>query len=263
MAIARQPTRDREDTNAWRSQPRAPLSDNDPMHTVVDHLVVIADSLEAGERWCERTLGLPPGPGGRHPLMGTHNRLLRIDSPGFPDAYLEIIAIEPGATTERRANQRRWFDMDDPVLARRLVHDGPQLAHWVARTTDIEQARHRWQALGIDRGEALAAQRMSPQGLLAWQITVRDDGARLFEGCLPTLIQWGPLHPAKALPGCGLALERLRIVHPQAAVLNTAWEAAGLTGVPVDQGPAHLEATLATPHGRVVIRSASPASAPN
>ena len=32
-------------------------------------------------------------PGGEHPLMGTHNRLLRIDSAEFPSAYLELIAI--------------------------------------------------------------------------------------------------------------------------------------------------------------------------
>jgi hypothetical protein len=44
----------------------------------VDHLVIAAASLEEGVAWCEATLGVTPGPGGEHPLMGTHNRLLRI-----------------------------------------------------------------------------------------------------------------------------------------------------------------------------------------
>jgi hypothetical protein len=261
VAVARQPTRDREDTNASPNHPRPTLGDNGAMKTVVDHLVVVAASLEEGERWCERTLGLAPGPGGQHPLMGTYNRLLRLDSPSFPDAYMEIIAIEPGATTERRADQRRWFDMDDPDFAQHIARNGPQLAHWVARTNDIAQACRRWQALGIDRGEAIATQRMSPQGKLAWQITVRDDGARLFDGCLPTLLQWGSPHPAQAMPRHGLALEQVRVVHPQASLLNTAWQAVGLTGVSIDAGPAQIEATIATPRGRVVLNSAQPSIA--
>ncbi len=39
------------------------------------------------------TLGIAPGPGGVHPFMGTHNRLLRLG----PRLYLELIAIDPDA----------------------------------------------------------------------------------------------------------------------------------------------------------------------
>ncbi len=255
VADAHRLTRDREDTNAARWRSATAPGDNGQMQTAVDHLVVIAASLEDGERWCERTLGLVPDAGGRHSLMGTHNRLLRIDSPGYPDAYLEIIAIEPGATTERRSDQRRWFDLDDPALARRIAHTGPELAHWVARTDDVATACSRWHALGIDRGEALATQRPSPQGLLQWRITVRDDGARLFHGCLPTLIEWGSRHPAQAMPQRGLALAQLRIRHPQSDVLQAAWHAAGINGVPVEAGPPQIEATLITPRGQVVLTS--------
>ena len=63
----------------------------------VDHLIVAAPSLDAGVAWCERTLGVTPGPGGQHPQMGTHNRLLKIASDAYPQAYLEIIAIDPAA----------------------------------------------------------------------------------------------------------------------------------------------------------------------
>ena len=59
----------------------------------LDHLVTMANSLDEGVAWCEATLGVTPGPGGEHPLMGTHNRLLRIDSDAFSHAYLELIAI--------------------------------------------------------------------------------------------------------------------------------------------------------------------------
>ena len=108
------------------------------VNTTLDHLVVIAPSLEAGVAWCERTLGVTPGPGGQHPLMGTHNRLLRIDGPDFERAYLEIIAIEPGTSPLRQPPLRRWFDMDDAKLMQQVHTNGPQLLHWVARTDALD-----------------------------------------------------------------------------------------------------------------------------
>ena len=37
-------------------------------------------------------------------------------------------------------------------------------------------------------------------------ITVRADGQRLFDGCLPTLIEWGDTHPAATMPESGVTL---------------------------------------------------------
>ena len=79
----------------------------------VDHLVVAADTLDHGVQWCEATLGVTPGAGGEHALMGTHNRVLRIATSQYPRAYLEIIAINSAAKHPRR---KRWFDLDDPAL---------------------------------------------------------------------------------------------------------------------------------------------------
>ena len=82
----------------------------------VDHLVVFAADLAGGVDWCQRTLGITPTAGGEHPLMGTHNRLLNIASEAFPQAYLEIIAIDPAVTPTRAAGLHRWFDLDDATL---------------------------------------------------------------------------------------------------------------------------------------------------
>ena len=71
------------------------------MKAQLDHLIVIAASLSQGVAWCEQTLGITPGPGGEHPLMGTHNRLFSIASPAYPRAYFEIIALQPGAKPTR------------------------------------------------------------------------------------------------------------------------------------------------------------------
>ena len=217
----------------------------------VDHLVVLAPSLAEGVAWCEATLGVVPGPGGEHPLMGTHNRLIPINTAAFPCAYLEIIAINREAVPQRAAGAKRWFDLDDDALQARLRTQGPQLAHWVAQVPDLPQALATLSAQGIDRGQVVAASRPTPQGLLRWQISVRDDGQRLLGGCLPTLIQWGDTHPTQAMADQGVALESLALAHPQAGALRQALDAVGLGDIPVHTGPARLQARLRTPRGPV------------
>ncbi len=223
--------------------------------TSLDHLVVVAPSLGAGVDWCERTLGVTPGPGGEHPLMGTHNRLLRVATVDFPRAYLEIIAINSVAAPAAPMRARRWFDMDSPALQASLAQHGPQLVHFVANVPDIGIALAALAALGHDRGPALAASRATPRGLLQWQISVRDDGQRLFGGGLPTLIEWGSTHPAGGMPDSGVTLQALSVSHPQADALRAAYNAIGLQEVTLTHGPANIVATLRTPLGSVSLES--------
>jgi hypothetical protein len=229
----------------------------------VDHLVVVAASLEQGVLWCEATLGITPGPGGEHPLMGTHNRLFSVASSAFPRAYFEIIAIQPGVTPARAAGKHRWFDMDDPLLQARVLSDGPQLLHFVASVPGVVSAVKALAALGLDRGAVVPASRQTAGGLLSWRITVRDDGQRLFYGTLPTLIQWGEAsedpakatHPIDAMPASGVTLEALQARHPRPEKLQAAYAAIGLAGVDVVQGTPDLIATLNTPRGVVRLES--------
>mgnify|MGYP003477888364 CR=1 FL=1 len=223
--------------------------------STLDHLVVIAPTLADGVAWCEATLGVTPGPVGEHPLMGTHNRLIKVATAAFPSAYLEVIAINSGATPARAAGARRWFDMDSEALQARLRQTGPQLAHWVAQVPRIATAVAALAAQGIDQGRVLAASRPTPHGLLSWQISVRDDGQRLFDGCLPTLIEWGDTHPTQAMPDSGVTLQSLALRHPDAATLRAACEATGLQDIAVTPGPAQIQIQLATPRGLVTLHS--------
>lgn len=222
------------------------------MQARVDHLVVAAASLEQGVAWCEATLGVVPGPGGEHPLMGTHNRLLRIATVDYPRAYFEIIAVQPGKTPQRA---RRWFDLDDETVRDTLARSGPRLLHFVASVPDAKAAVASWRDLDLDAGEPVAASRMTPRGLLAWEITLRPDGQRQLQGLLPTVIEWGSTHPASSLPESGITLQALVATHPQAARLRAAYEAIGLHGVTVKDGPANLCAALETPRGRIKLAS--------
>ncbi|GAB3778166.1 VOC family protein [Ramlibacter monticola] len=222
------------------------------MRARVDHLVLGAASLDEGVAWCEATLGVTPGPGGEHPLMGTHNRLLRIATVDFPRAYFEIIAVQPGRAAQR---PRRWFDLDDEALRDRLRREGPRLLHFVASVPDVQAAVRSLQPLGIERGEVVAASRMTPRGLLQWQITVRPDGQRLFDGVLPTLIEWGETHPAAAMPESGVTLHALGASHPEAERLRAACQAIGLDALTPTAGEPRLRAVLDTPRGRVALQS--------
>jgi hypothetical protein len=119
-----------------------------PLASQVDHLVVVAATLEQGVQWCERVLGITPGPGGEHALMGTHNRLFSVASPAFPRAYFEIIAINPAKPSPRVSPARRWFDLDDKELQLHLANTGPQLAHFVASTDRVSAAVRAFPAWG-------------------------------------------------------------------------------------------------------------------
>ncbi|MDO9359696.1 MAG: VOC family protein [Polaromonas sp.] len=229
----------------------------------VDHLVVVAATLEQGVAWCERVLGITPGPGGEHPLMGTHNRLFSIAGAAYPRAYFEIIAIQPGVVPARGAGQHRWFDMDDALLQARVAQDGPQLVHFVASVPGVVSAVKALAGAGLDRGSVVQASRQTATALLTWRITVRDDGQRLFYGGLPTLIQWGEAtqdpataaHPLDAMPASGVTLESLHVSHPRPEKLQAACAAIGLAGVDVVAGTPNLVATLQTPRGRVTLES--------
>lgn len=223
----------------------------------VDHLVVLASDLASGVQWCERTLGVTPTAGGEHPLMGTHNRILNVSSPAHPRAYLEIIATKSGAASAIPAIARRWFDMDDAALQQRTAQHGPQLIHWVASVADIAAGCAALADQGIERGAIIDASRPTPQGLLEWQITVREDGQRLMDGCLPTLIQWGDVHPCDHLPASGIQLLALTLHHPETAQFQAACAAIGVpasVGIAPGDAP-RLVAQLSTPRGPVALSS--------
>jgi len=229
--------------------------DRAPLTAQLDHLVVAAASLAEGVQWCENVLGVTPGAGGEHALMGTHNRLFTIASATFARVYLEIIAIHSGAAFARPDWARRWFDLDDLELQARLVKSGPQLVHLVARMTRVAAGVRALAQLGLDRGEVLEASRAAPGGLLSWKITVRDDGQRLFYGALPTLIEWGDVHPSDSMAPSGVTLQSLQAQHPRPDALRAAYQAIGLSGIALSAGPPNLMATLQTPRGLLTLES--------
>jgi len=184
--------------------------------------------------------------------MGTHNRLLAIGSARFPRSYLEIVAIDPEASPPARP---RWFELDTAAI-RQAIAAGPRLVQWVARSDAIDAGVAFLRASGHEPGAVVAAERLTPRGLLRWRITLRDDGRRMAGGAVPLLIEWDNAHPCEALPPSGVALERVElggVSAPFAAQLGAA-VASPRAGRPPGHLPA-VVALLATPRGRLELAS--------
>jgi hypothetical protein len=165
----------------------------------IDHLAVSALSLAEGVEAVEAALGVTLQPGGEHPLMGTHNRLL-----GLGPEYLEVIAVNPAAPAPPHP---RWFDLDH--------FDGaPRLTNWIANCDDLDAALR---AAPQGSGTPLSLSR----GDLRWRMAVPASGKLPFDDAAPALIAWeGSAHPAARLPDSGLRLTALTLRHPQAEALS-------------------------------------------
>ena len=200
----------------------------------LDHLVITAADLSEGTAEIQDRLGVPLPSGGKHDVMGTHNRLLSL---GEHD-YLEVIAIDPEG---RDPGQPRWFSLDG--------FTGPAcLTRWAARADDLEAA--------------LAA---APPGVgtpwdlarddIRWRMAVNDTGMLPFGGLFPALLEWQSPHPAPRLPDQGVRLTALRLISPEADALRAALDPL-ITDprLAVLPGPTpRMEAKLTTPSGPVTL----------
>jgi len=198
----------------------------------LDHITVVAPSLETGSAYVEAALGVPPATGRAHPGMATHNLLLALGS----TVYLEVISPDPRAA---RATRPRWFGLDHVVPS-----STARLAAWVASTDDIAGAAVP------ELGDVETMRRE----MHTWQITVRADGRVPLDGAAPLLIQRSSsVHPAAALAPSGLSFQRLRIRHPAPGQVIALFAQIGLAAQPaveVVQGDAcSLVAEIQTPYG--------------
>jgi hypothetical protein len=209
----------------------------------LDHIVIGAATLDQGVCFIRERLGVEIGPGGRHDLMGTHNRLMRI----APDSYLEVIAIDPGALALSR---RRWFELDEPEM-RASLEASPRIITWVARTYDIVASL---QASAVPLGPAIPASRAH----LSWRITVPDDGHLPGGGTIPHLIEWdGGARPWQGMADPGCRLEELILEHPEPDWLKSALASVcgrGFAYITVKAGEKpKLTARIATSNGVVIV----------
>ena len=183
----------------------------------IDHLVIGTNDLASGTDWTESHLGAACDGGGAHPLMGTHNRLMRLA--GGP--YLEVIAIDPDAPSPDRP---RWFTLDREKTKSRFA-TGPGALCWVAAVSDIETAVRQ---CGYDCGQITTVTR----GDLQWRLTIPDDGSLPAGGVLPSLIEWPEgMHPVTSLAETDIYLDTIHLTHPDPAHIEACLDRLGLASI--------------------------------
>ena len=219
-------------------------------HAVIDHLVFGCDDLQDGTSFLEQTLGVGFAGGGKHTLMATHNRLLKLQD----SIYFEAIAIDHEAVQKHgNIGRKRWFSLDEDRTKKRLAQS-PRPLTWVVAVDDIYDAVSK---CGYDAGEITAMTR----GDLEWMLTIPEDGTLVEDGLLPGFIQWpGGRNPANKLPESGTWLQRLILQCPQPDAIGQSIEQLGIDGpVEVRPGPPNLIFEMRTSAGELVSLSSASA----
>lgn len=206
----------------------------------LDHLAIAAARIGEGIDFVEDMLGVRMPLGGKHPIMNTHNAVMRLGD----GLYLEVIAVDPEAGP---ANRPRWFGLDDAKLQSRLNTEGPCLAAWIVRSDDLAATLR---AGGGELGDALQMSR----GTMTWQIGVTRNGLPALGGLMPTAIEWPPgEHPTQRMPDMGVRFGGLTLRAPKPEHLRGALARIGadkLADIKPYRRSAHpLEATFIRPDG--------------
>jgi len=88
------------------------------MNSRIDHIVIGAANLISGTKILETKINTKFSPGGEHQIMGTHNKLLKLQS----DIYLEVIANNQNAD---KPSRQRWFSLDESSIKDK-IKDSPR-----------------------------------------------------------------------------------------------------------------------------------------
>ena len=215
---------------------------------VIDHLVFGCDHLQNGTSFLEQTLGVGFSGGGKHTLMATHNRLLKLQD----SIYFETIAIDHEAVQIHGGiGRKRWFSLDEDLTKQRLAQS-PRPLTWVVAVDDIYDAASK---CGYDAGKITTMTRDD----LEWMLTIAENGTLMEDGLLPSFIQWpGGRNPANKLPESGTRLQRVILQHPQPDVIGQIIDQLGVDGpVEVKPGPANLIFEMQTNAGELVSLSSA------
>jgi hypothetical protein len=126
----------------------------------IDHLVIAVRDPDAAAATLEAELGLVATGAGRHPALGTFNRLIWLG-----DSYLELLGIEDEALAAAS-----WIGA--PAVA--LLRDGVEgLATWSVAVTDLDAELATARARGRELEGPIAGERVRPDGgVVRWRLAL-------------------------------------------------------------------------------------------
>ena len=210
------------------------------MDSRIDHIVIGAANLISGTNILETKLGTKFSSGGEHQIMGTHNKLLKLQS----DIYLEVIANNPNVD---KPSRQRWFSLDESSIKEK-IKKSPRLLCWVLEVDNIEDTVKK---CGYNPGEILQLSRDE----LTWKVTVPSNGKLVENGVLPVLIEWpSNQHPSKKLNNSKVSINKISLFHPEPykikSIISNLIES---DLIHVSEGFPKMELILTTQNEKVVI----------
>ena len=210
------------------------------MDSRIDHIVIGAANLNSGTNILETKLSTKFSPGGEHMIMGTHNKLLKLQS----NIYLEVIANNPNVS---KPSRQRWFSLDESSIKEK-IKKSPRLLCWVLEVDNIEDTVKK---CGYNPGEILQLSRDE----LTWKVTVPSNGKLVENGVLPVLIEWpSNQHPSKKLNNSKVSINKISLFHPEPykikSIISNLIES---DLIHVSEGFPKMELILTTQNEKVVI----------
>ncbi len=204
---------------------------------LLDHLVWLAEDLDAACAQFEQMSGVKAEYGGQHP-GGTHNALVGLG----PLIYLEIVAPQPGA------------EDGHPWVAAARRRPEPHLYSYCMRTPgSLSELAYRIEAAGHNSIGPSGGSRRLPGGeLLEWELLIPliTQASR----AIPFHIDWGESpHPAQGSRS-EASLTSFAVEHPDPDSVRPILDLLA-PGVQIKQSQEEigLRAELATPNGVVVL----------
>ena len=210
------------------------------MNSRIDHIVIGTANLISGTKILETKLSTKFSTGGEHMIMGTHNRLLKLQS----NIYLEVISNNPNAS---KPSRQRWFSLDESSIKEK-IKKSPRLLCWVLEVDNIEDTVKK---CGYNPGEILQLSRDE----LTWKVTVPSNGKLVENGVLPVLIEWpSNQHPSKKLNNSKVSINKISLFHPEPyKIKNIISNLIESDLIHVSEGFPKMELILTTQNEKVVI----------
>ena len=208
----------------------------------LDHLTVIAPTLDEGVSHVRDCLDIDVPFGTRHLYMGTHNHRLRLGDA----VYLEIVALDPDGVSPGRP---RCFGLDDRDTVRSDWEDGRRLRGWVASTVDIDRE------LAVHPG--IFGERVAlPFDKPSFNFSIPPDGSLPLDGAAPSLIDHrDDLSFLANIPDLGARLQAVSLEHPEPAAVTALYEELAIDRPPevVPGSRVRYRARIETPSGLRVL----------
>lgn len=208
----------------------------------IDHFMIAANDLDRLSDYFSAATGIDPAPGGSHPDLGTHNRLIATTS----QIYLELIA--PNPALDSSSDLREGISkIDTSTLHRIIVRESLERFPAI-----VEAYRHA----GVEATVRPLSRKAASGEVLRWHLLMPADG-NAYGAFAPLFIDWGEAtHPSSSLPAAPCTVVSCRASHPRPESVRALWKEIRFD-LPVEEGPeSRIEVLLDTPKGAVRFVSA-------